>query len=239
MLRKIFAHVKSFLLRVRRKVVAAQESSNAPLAHKSLFSDGKLFSVGTTDQTGQAAQRRRAARSKPLLLLKVWHSRPRLCMFSHAAIVLSRHGLRISCFRRQPTVVLQIIYRLQIVVASAQPRAVCNTSCETRFLSRRFLVLQDASEACGWLPRNSSGADPSPARKQFNQESRVATRGFRVLSSEGKGSQLIVGLLGSKKLNRAQPRAANVTYFAKLCFEPFCWDTPVGCTTPLVDIYAV
>ena len=129
-------------------------------------------------------------------------------MFSHAAIVLSRHGLRISCFRRQPTVVLQIIYRLQIVAASAQPRAVCNTSCETRFLSRRFLVLQDASEACGWLPRNSSGADPSPARKQFNQESRAATRGFRVLSSEGKGSQLIVGLLGSKKLNRAQPRAA-------------------------------
>jgi|SRR5579872_2218721 len=43
----------------------------------------------------------------------------------------------------------------------------------------------------------------------------------------------------AKKKQEPQPRAANVTYFAHLCFEPFCWDTPVGCTTPLVDICAV
>ena len=35
--------------------------------------------------------------------------------------------------------------------------------------------------------------DPSPARKQFNQESCMVRRGFRVLS--GKGSQSTVGLL--------------------------------------------
>jgi len=71
-------------------------------------------------------------------------------------------------------------------------------------------VDRDRLESSGSLPRNSGGAshpskpkpgarrgprDPSPARKQFNQESCMVMCGFRVLSSEGKGSQSTVGLL--------------------------------------------
>ena len=64
-------------------------------------------------------------------------------------------------------------------------KSVCTTKNQIRTYSERILV-KIFFEISGWLPRNSSGADPSPAREQFNQGSRVVLRGFRVLSSEGK-----------------------------------------------------
>ena len=68
--------------------------------------------------------------------------------------------------------------------------SVCTTKVNSFFFGKIFWRIQDLLESSGWLPRNSGGADPSPARKQFNQDSCMVMRGFRVLCSEGKGLSL-------------------------------------------------